>query len=162
VAFPCTLVLAAVAHEGGHLLAGRVVGLRPLLARVGPITFRRFGRGWRAGWDWKAGWLGGLAVCDLRGASRWRLLLFLAGGPLGGLVRVPCGRRTAWSGVPKDAGPSATPRPTHLLRRLRALAALPLLLRLHLGPVGVVVQVRRRRCRILGDLPVRVVVLHVR
>jgi hypothetical protein len=82
VGFPLTLILAAAAHEGGHLLAARVVGMRPLFARLGPVMVTLVGKGWRFGWDRRAEWVTGLAVCDLRGTNRGQRLLFIAGGPL--------------------------------------------------------------------------------
>jgi hypothetical protein len=108
---PLTFALAMVLHEAGHLLAGRLAGLRPLFARVGPLTFTRigFGWGWKCGWDWKAGWLGGFAACNLSVASRWRRLLFIAGGPLSNLMLgasaaimplvVPQAMIACWSGL---------------------------------------------------------------
>lgn len=83
---PLMLVLAAGLHEAGHLLAGVCVGFRPRFAHVGPITWTRELGGWRFGWDWRRPWLGGRAVCTIRTTGRWRVVIFLLGGPFANLA----------------------------------------------------------------------------
>lgn len=83
---PVTFVLAAAAHEAGHILAGAFVGFRPQFAHVGPVTWTRGFGGWRLGWDWRRPWLGGRAICAFRMRSRWRMAVFLFGGPFANLA----------------------------------------------------------------------------
>src|SRR5262245_28854560 len=49
VAVPLTFALAVLAHEAGHLVAGRVLGLSPRFAHVGPVTLTRVDGQWRLG-----------------------------------------------------------------------------------------------------------------
>jgi hypothetical protein len=80
-AVPVTFGLAVLIHELGHVVGGRWVGMVPFQVIVGPVTFRRVGNRWRAGWVRHQPWLGGRAICRNRPADRWRMALFLASGP---------------------------------------------------------------------------------
>ncbi|HEY8504322.1 MAG TPA: hypothetical protein VIL46_07045 [Gemmataceae bacterium] len=93
-----TLVLAVAAHEAGHLLGGRWVGLATRFAHVGPITITRERGGWRPGWDPRRPWIG-RAVCEPWPASRWRAALFVAAGPLANFAAAPVAAllALAWS-----------------------------------------------------------------
>jgi hypothetical protein len=73
--------LAVAVHEAGHLVAGRLAGMFPRFAHVGPITFTRRAGRWRVGWDPRQPWLGGRADCDFVVADRTGLAVLLAGGP---------------------------------------------------------------------------------
>ncbi|GAB3299434.1 hypothetical protein GCM10027511_14680 [Hymenobacter humi] len=82
---PAAWGLAVLAHELGHVLAGRTQGLGFRWLAVGPFRWtRERGRG-RLTWRPDQPAAGGLAVCvpppDARGL-RWRFLAFAAGGPL--------------------------------------------------------------------------------
>jgi hypothetical protein len=81
-----TLALTVAVHEGGHLLGGRLAGLSPRFAHVGPVTFAKRDGHWRVGWDPRQPLLGGRVVCDLRRAGRARVAVFLAAGPVANLA----------------------------------------------------------------------------
>jgi hypothetical protein len=80
------LVLAVAIHEGGHLLGGRLAGLSPFFAHVGPVTFAKRDGRWRVGWDPRQPCLTGRVICDLRRAGRARVAVFLAAGPAANLA----------------------------------------------------------------------------
>ncbi len=89
------VVLLAVVgiHELGHLMAGRLAGMRPALLVVGPVRLQRGGARWHLAFNRNLGLWGGLAACAPRstGDLRRQNLVMAAGGPaasllLGGLL----------------------------------------------------------------------------
>jgi hypothetical protein len=81
------LMLAIVVHEGGHALAGRLVGLWLYQCKIGPLVLTRTRRGVRLSLS-KHRWSGGHVIsCPLDDRSlRRRYGVFAAGGPLASLV----------------------------------------------------------------------------
>lgn len=75
---PATLAIAI--HEAGHLLGGRLAGLTPLFASVGPVTFTRTELGWRLGWSRRLP-LYGFARCT-EPRDFWQAFTFALAGPL--------------------------------------------------------------------------------
>lgn len=75
-------------HEAGHLVAGVLVGYRPLLLIAGPLRVERAGRRARVGLNRSIALAGGLAVCVPVGLHdlRRRTLVMAAGGPIASLL----------------------------------------------------------------------------
>jgi Peptidase family M50 len=93
------LFVTILAHEGGHLLAGRLVGFRVQEIALGPLQIRRTGRGLAIMFNNCLPWLGGGAMSAPGGVAdatnlRWRAAIVAAGGPLASLFL------TAWAAVP--------------------------------------------------------------
>jgi hypothetical protein len=100
---PALYVTIAV-HEVGHLLAGRIVGMRPGAIVIGGIAVFKSGRRWLIRFNYRRMFSGGLAkVLPQKGNFRpapfgW----MIAGGPIAsliftvvcGLVKFRCGRGT--------------------------------------------------------------------
>ena len=91
--FPALYAAIAI-HEVGHLLAGRIVGMRPGAIVIGGIAVFKSGSHWRIRFDYRRMFAGGLAKVlpqkgDFRPASfAW----MIAGGPLTSLAfTVVCG-----------------------------------------------------------------------
>ena len=84
---PALYVTVAV-HEVGHLLAGRIVGMRPGAVVIGGISIFKSGQRWLIRFDYRRMFSGGLAKVlpekgDFRPASfRW----MVAGGPLASIL----------------------------------------------------------------------------
>jgi len=97
---PIAFVVAVAAHEAGHVLAGACVGMRLQFAHVGPVTCTRRRADWSISWDWLQPWLGGRAVCALRARGRWRVAIFLLGGPLANLASGMAAATFAAGGIP--------------------------------------------------------------
>lgn len=86
-AIPVLWLLAIGGHELGHLLAGRLAGMRALSFIVGPlhIDFADSGWRWQANRSWSAA--GGLArVMPTARTSRGGLIAMVAGGPLASVL----------------------------------------------------------------------------
>src|SRR5690606_38658246 len=81
-------VACIAVHEAGHLLAGRLMGYRPLLFIAGPFRIERVGDAIRFGLNRSIALAGGLAVCVPVGLDdlRRRTLVMAAGGPVASLV----------------------------------------------------------------------------
>ena len=79
-------VLVVLVHELGHLVAGSLVGLRFNYIRIGPLRVERSGKmSWQ--WTWRALLSGATSSLPVaRTALRWRLCIFVAGGPAANLV----------------------------------------------------------------------------
>lgn len=86
LAIPVVFFLIVFIHEMGHILGGLLVGFRFLLLLVGPIRVWGTGRGLQFGLNTHIAMMGGLSACvpDLT-FSRWRCLVYMAGGPLASL-----------------------------------------------------------------------------
>ena len=89
-----TFYVTVTVHEIGHLLAGRIVGMRPGAVVIGGISIFKSGQRWLIRFDYRRMFSGGLAKVlpekgDFRPASfRW----MVAGGPLASiLLTVVCG-----------------------------------------------------------------------
>ncbi len=83
------LFLTTTIHELGHLLGGKLAGLRFHLLIIGPLRITRRGGKLRLGWHKSAAIFNGLTGCipeDTRDLPR-RLLLFTLGGPLASLAQ---------------------------------------------------------------------------
>lgn len=79
---------ATAVHEIGHLIAGRLAGLRFVLVNVGPVQVARTVRGPRLRRNRLGNVGGGLAMCvpDRPDGYASRMLLFIAGGPAAGIL----------------------------------------------------------------------------
>ncbi|HEX6132989.1 MAG TPA: hypothetical protein VFZ24_03335 [Longimicrobiales bacterium] len=75
-------------HEAGHLIAGALVGYRPLLLIAGPLRVERADGRARVGLNRSIALAGGLAVCVPVGLYdlRRRTLVMAAGGPIASLL----------------------------------------------------------------------------
>lgn len=82
------LYLVILAHETGHLLAGKLAGMQPFLLITGPLKLMATNSGWQVGLNRSVGLAGGLAACMPRTTENLRRQLFflVAGGPLTSLV----------------------------------------------------------------------------
>jgi hypothetical protein len=82
------LLLEVVAHEMGHVLAGRLVGFRFVFCTIGPLKFTSTGRGlvlgYNANWMKVAGSAASVPVHPRH--ARRRELMRIAGGPLASLL----------------------------------------------------------------------------
>jgi hypothetical protein len=74
---------ATAIHEFGHIIAGRVVGYRTDVIRIGPITVEATGRGYRLQ-RFGAPFLGGHVSGELVGVrwAVWREIVLCLGGPV--------------------------------------------------------------------------------
>ncbi|MCB9421475.1 MAG: hypothetical protein H6667_16850 [Ardenticatenaceae bacterium] len=84
-----SLLLTTTIHELGHLLAGKLVGLRFHLLIIGPLRLSRENGRLSLGWQRGSAFFNGLTSSipyDNRDLSR-RLLIFILGGPLASLVQ---------------------------------------------------------------------------
>lgn len=83
------LILLAVSgvHEVGHLIAGKLAGLRFQLLIIGPLKLTHVQGRLRWGWS-RGGWFNGLAasIPEQNNNLRQRMLLFAVGGPLASLL----------------------------------------------------------------------------
>jgi hypothetical protein len=88
-----TIALAAIylvllTHELGHLLAGKLAGMRPFLFITGPLKLTATKNSWSVGLNTSLALAGGLAAC-MPGKSdnlKNSLLIMVAGGPLASLL----------------------------------------------------------------------------
>ncbi|HEY3265889.1 MAG TPA: site-2 protease family protein [Armatimonadota bacterium] len=83
-----TILATIGVHEGGHLVTGRLLGMRILDCQVGPVSLTRTASGPRLGWRGLDLFLNGYALLtdgDERG-YRWRHALMVACGPLASLA----------------------------------------------------------------------------
>ncbi|MBC8163730.1 MAG: hypothetical protein H7Z42_21185 [Roseiflexaceae bacterium] len=81
-------LLAILVHELGHLIAGMLGGMRPLLLVVGPLRVQREGDRLRVGFNRSLALAGGIAACappDDRNLRR-RMAWMIAGGPVASLL----------------------------------------------------------------------------
>lgn len=94
ISFPLVIIgtiliiyLVLLTHELGHLLAGKLAGMRPFLLITGPLKIMATNRGLQVGLNTNLSLAGGLAACMPVGTHhlRRRLLLMAAGGPLASL-----------------------------------------------------------------------------
>lgn len=92
------LLLVSAVHEAGHLLAGRVAGLRFHMLIVGPFKLVRDGKKVQIGLH-KGNLFNGLAASVPRSQERLRgrMLLFALGGPLASLLLAGIGGGVFWS-----------------------------------------------------------------
>ena len=82
-ALPMMWMLTVVVHEFGHLLGGKLAGMRPLMLFAGPLHLDFGADRLRLRLNRVASTWGGLAACAPVGALRPRdLVLLIAGGPL--------------------------------------------------------------------------------
>jgi hypothetical protein len=91
--FPLISWLAIILHEGGHLLGGKLAGMRPLLMFAGPIKLS-FDRGVPPlSWNQALSTWGGLAIAiPVRGrANRGMLAMMVSGGPATSLFTASAG-----------------------------------------------------------------------
>jgi hypothetical protein len=95
-----------VAHELGHVLAGRSVGFEFLSIQVGPFCLERPTTSWRATWKPLAFGFGGRATmrCRSRHDLPRRKAIFAAGGPVANLlVATLAGLAAALLGTPSTS-----------------------------------------------------------
>ncbi|AJC45444.1 hypothetical protein SB85_06400 [Xanthomonas sacchari] len=87
--FPLAALVTVAIHEGGHVLAGRAIGMTVYRVHVGPLQLLARRRGWRIRWQRQrpgdnAGSV--IAVPNPYAALRRQYLLLFAGGPLANLL----------------------------------------------------------------------------
>lgn len=87
--FPLAALVTVAIHEGGHVLAGRAIGMTVCRVHVGPLQLLARRRGWRIRWQRQrpgdnAGSV--IAVPNPYAAVRRQYLLLIAGGPLANLL----------------------------------------------------------------------------
>lgn len=82
------LYLVLLTHELGHLLFGKLAGMRPFLLITGPLKMVATQKGWQVSLNTNFALAGGLAACmPVRTDTMRRdLLWFVAGGPLTSLL----------------------------------------------------------------------------
>jgi hypothetical protein len=82
------MYLALLTHELGHLLAGRLAGMRPFLLISGPFKVMATQTGLELGWNTSLALAGGLSAClpGKDGNLRRQHLMLVAGGPLSSLL----------------------------------------------------------------------------
>jgi hypothetical protein len=80
-------LLESAAHEGGHLLAGRLAGFRLMRYISGPVKITGTEAGLRFGFNESWDQFAGSVICVPRRWHnvRWRAVALTAGGPLGSL-----------------------------------------------------------------------------
>jgi hypothetical protein len=133
----CLLFMLHVgAHELGHYVAARSVGLRPSQVLVGPIALARSPDGWKVGfsrewWSLVGGWVG-LDVEEAALPPKKRLV-FAAGGPLATAALLAA--TVAISPVPVLHLFYASAKPTHALYGYAVMMGVAMLL-LNLTPVA--------------------------
>lgn len=88
LAFVAVMLGVTAVHELGHLLAGRLAGLRFHLLIIGPLQVRQATAGWQLRWQRGLGFFNGMAASlpTSRQRLRQRMMLFAAGGPLASLT----------------------------------------------------------------------------
>jgi hypothetical protein len=92
--------MGTVVHECGHLVAGRLGGMRLNYIRFGPLTIHS---SFKLSWNWMvplSGVTSMLAVVGSGRLERRTILLMCAGGPLASFVSsaVALGLQSAWTG----------------------------------------------------------------
>lgn len=82
------IYLALLAHELGHLLAGKLIGMRPFLLITGPLKVFATQKGLQIGLNRNLSLAGGLAACLPQKTDQLKrqLLIIAAGGPLSSLL----------------------------------------------------------------------------
>jgi hypothetical protein len=84
---PAMWLLVVLVHEFGHLLGGRLAGMRPLMLFAGPLHFDFGADRLRLKRNRVAGTFGGLAAClPAAGTTRSGFAMLVAGGPLASLL----------------------------------------------------------------------------
>ncbi len=97
--FPLAALVTVAIHEGGHVLAGRAIGMTVYRVHVGPLQLLARRRGWRIRWQRQrpgdnAGSV--IAVPNPYAAVRRQYLLLIAGGPLANLLTAAGCGLLAW------------------------------------------------------------------
>ncbi len=82
------IYLVLLTHELGHLLAGKLAGMRPFLLITGPLKVFATQNGLQIGFNRNLSLAGGLAAClpQTTDHLRRQLLIMAAGGPLASLL----------------------------------------------------------------------------
>ncbi len=82
------IYLALLTHELGHLLAGKLAGMRPFLLITGPLKVFATQKGLQIGLNRNLSLAGGLAAClpQTTDNLKRQLLIMAAGGPLSSLL----------------------------------------------------------------------------
>lgn len=82
------IYLVLLTHELGHLLAGKLAGMRPFLLITGPFKIMATKNKWSIGLNTSLSLAGGLAACAPVKTNNLRngLLVMIAGGPLTSLL----------------------------------------------------------------------------
>lgn len=98
--------LATGIHEGGHVLAARISGMRVMRVQVGPVAFKPWGRGWRCSFRGPGRGIGGwvLAFPDPRRPIKPAMMRMAAGGPLANLLVAAIAAIPAWRWNAAEAG----------------------------------------------------------
>lgn len=90
--------LVLLAHELGHLLAGKLAGMRPFLLITGPLKITAAQKGIHIGLNTNLSLAGGLAACMPTGTDNLKknLLVMIAGGPAVSLLGAILGLGVFW------------------------------------------------------------------
>ncbi|WP_420007532.1 hypothetical protein [Xanthomonas sacchari] len=110
--FPLAALVTTAIHEGGHVLAGRAIGMTVYRVHVGPLQLLARRRGWRIRWQRQrpgdnAGSV--IAVPNPYAAVRRQYLLLIAGGPLANLLAAAgCGVLAWHLGLGSSSGAFCT------------------------------------------------------
>ncbi len=80
--------LVLLTHELGHLTAGKLAGMRPILLITGPLKLTASNNGWQVGLNTNLGLAGGLASCMPVKTENMKnsFLAMIAGGPFTSLL----------------------------------------------------------------------------
>lgn len=112
------LLLEIIAHESGHVLAGRVVGFRFLYCTIGPLKITSTGRGLEFGYNenWRKMAGSAASVPTYWHDIRRREMIMVAGGPIASLL--------LGSGALAVSLLTAGSNPTHSLFQVAAFVSL--------------------------------------
>jgi hypothetical protein len=104
---PVLIFISLAWHEAGHLLAGRLVGMRPTLFIVGPLQIRWSDDDASVGVNRMAALYGGLAAAAPRTTQRLRqrMMVLVVGGPAATILLVLLANGVG--GALRDTAPNA-------------------------------------------------------
>lgn len=119
-----------LAHELGHLLAGRLVGFRAYLLIIGPFRLERGEDRWHLHLNRRvalAGGLAGSAPTDTVALTR-RMAVMIAGGPATSVISGLLALGAAWATQPQTFGPETSNGVVALTGALGAFGAASVLI----------------------------------
>ena len=88
VCFLLAILIGILCHETGHVLAGKISGLRFQTLAAGPLVVSNLSDGWRWQWVNSQGLWNGVTVMSPTRPNRLRsnAVFFVLGGPIGSLI----------------------------------------------------------------------------
>ena len=88
VCFLLAVLIGILCHELGHVVAGKISGLRFQTLAAGPLVVSRLSDGWRYQWVNSRGLWNGITVMSPSRPTRLRsnAIFFVLGGPIGSLL----------------------------------------------------------------------------